>query len=152
MRAIFNMGGGRANKTGGVGSLKVDGSNLVQNTREPGNSTSDRRRTGQRAGETISQAGLEKSEVKENKFDAEKMMQKELKRSDVEKLIEELDELDKFVDKGFDFHIHEGTENIWVEVIDRASDEIVREIPSEKLLDIVAGLKELVGLFLDEKI
>ena len=74
----------------------------------------------------------------------------QLHREDVERLVEELQELDRFVDKGFDYNIHEDTEKLWVEVVDRNNQEVIREIPPEKLLDVVAGIKEVVGLFLDE--
>ena len=39
-----------------------------------------------------------------------------------------------------------------VKIIDITTDEIIREIPPEKILDIVAGLWELSGLLVDERI
>ena len=87
----------------------------------------------------------------EDKFHPDKMRQElQLHREEVERLVEELQELDRFVDKGFDYNIHEDTEKLWVEVVDRNNQEVIREIPPEKLLDVVAGIKEVVGLFLDE--
>ena len=38
-----------------------------------------------------------------------------------------------------------------VKVIDKDTDEIIREIPSEKVLDMVAKMWELNGLLVDEK-
>ncbi len=52
----------------------------------------------------------------------------------------------------FEFSIHEDTKEIMVKVIDEATDEVIREIPPEKILDMVARMWELVGLFIDEKI
>ncbi|OWZ85055.1 flagellar biosynthesis protein FlaG [Natranaerobius trueperi] len=75
----------------------------------------------------------------------------ELNRDEVEKALEDFKELDKFVDKGFDFNIHEKTEEVWVEVIDRQNDEVIREIPPEKMLDIIAGIQEVAGLIVDEE-
>ena len=66
--------------------------------------------------------------------------------------LEELDELNRIIDKGFQFQIHEGSDRIWVQVIDKHTDEIIREVPPEQVLDIVAGLKEIVGLLIDEKL
>jgi len=51
-----------------------------------------------------------------------------------------------------EFSIHEQTRQIMVKIIDGETDEIIREIPPEKILDMVAKLWELAGLFVDEKI
>ena len=54
-------------------------------------------------------------------------------------------------DRRLEFSIHEETKKILVKVIDTEDDSIIREIPSEKILDMVAKLWELAGLFVDEK-
>ena len=38
-----------------------------------------------------------------------------------------------------------------VKVIDIETEEIVREIPSEKILDLVAMIWEMTGLIVDER-
>lgn len=50
------------------------------------------------------------------------------------------------------FSIHEGTHKIIVKVMDARNDEVIREIPPEKLMDMVAKLWELAGLIIDEKV
>lgn len=52
----------------------------------------------------------------------------------------------------FEFSIHEKTKQIMVKVVDTATKEVVREIPSEKILDMVAAMCENAGLFVDEKV
>jgi len=52
----------------------------------------------------------------------------------------------------FEFFIHEGTKEIMVKVIDEDTDEVIREIPPEKILDMVAKMWEMLGLFVDEKV
>lgn len=47
--------------------------------------------------------------------------------------------------------IHEKTNTIMVLVMRDETNEIVREIPSEKMLDIMFNLSGKVGVFLDEK-
>ena len=39
-----------------------------------------------------------------------------------------------------------------VKVIDQNTDEIIREIPPEKILDMVAALWEMAGIIVDRKI
>jgi len=53
--------------------------------------------------------------------------------------------------KELEFSIHNKTKQIMVKVIDRDSKEVLRELPPEKVLDMVAHLCEVSGIFLDEK-
>lgn len=55
-------------------------------------------------------------------------------------------------DRRFEFSIHEGTKEIMVKVIDDETGEIIREIPPEKILDMVAKMWEMAGLLVDRKI
>jgi len=69
------------------------------------------------------------------------------------------EQMTRFVEKAnklfrtttIEFAIHEKTKTVIVKVLDRDSGEIIREIPPEKLLDILAGLWELAGLIVDER-
>lgn len=49
------------------------------------------------------------------------------------------------------FHVHEETGRIWVQVIDLDTQEVIKEIPPERYLDLVARIWELVGLLVDER-
>ncbi|CAG7633907.1 hypothetical protein PAESOLCIP111_03512 [Paenibacillus solanacearum] len=51
----------------------------------------------------------------------------------------------------FEFSIHEKTKSIMVKVLDKETGSVLREIPSEKILDMVAKMCEMTGLILDEK-
>lgn len=51
----------------------------------------------------------------------------------------------------FKFSIHEQTHAISVKVIDKDKGEIIREIPPEKVLDMVAKMWEMAGIIVDEK-
>lgn len=51
----------------------------------------------------------------------------------------------------FEFSIHEKTKEIIVKVVDKDTKEIIREIPSEKMVDMVVAMCENAGLFVDEK-
>jgi len=49
------------------------------------------------------------------------------------------------------FKIHERLNEVMVKVIDSETEEVIREIPPEKLLDMFASMLELAGLLVDEK-
>jgi len=51
----------------------------------------------------------------------------------------------------FEYSIHEGTKEIMVKVINKETQEVIREIPPEKILDMVAKMWELVGILVDER-
>ncbi|MBM7684491.1 MAG: flagellar protein FlaG [Epulopiscium sp.] len=51
----------------------------------------------------------------------------------------------------FEFSIHEETKQIMVKVINKETKELIREIPPEKILDMVAHLWEVAGIIVDEK-
>ncbi len=55
-------------------------------------------------------------------------------------------------DRRFEFSIHEKTKQIMVKVIDATNDEVIRELPPEKILDMVAAMWEVAGILVDRKI
>lgn len=73
----------------------------------------------------------------------------------------EKEQLEKIVDNFNDlipshtslkFELHEKLEKYYVKVIDDKTKEVVKEIPSKKMLDMYAAMKEFLGLMVDEKI
>lgn len=53
--------------------------------------------------------------------------------------------------RSFEFSIHEATKEIVVKVIDKDTNEVIREIPNQKILDMVAKMWEMAGIFVDER-
>ncbi len=49
------------------------------------------------------------------------------------------------------YSIHEKTHQIMVKIINKETDEVIKELPPEKILDMVANMLELAGLVVDEK-
>ena len=49
------------------------------------------------------------------------------------------------------FSYHEKTKRISIKVLDQESGEVIREIPPEKTLDMIAKTLELAGILVDEK-
>ncbi|WP_442596324.1 flagellar protein FlaG [Neobacillus sp. D3-1R] len=50
------------------------------------------------------------------------------------------------------FQYHEKLNEYYVTIVDDATKEVVREIPSKKLLDTYAAMTEFLGLLVDKKI
>ncbi|CAM3233941.1 flagellar protein FlaG [Paenibacillus taichungensis] len=51
-----------------------------------------------------------------------------------------------------DISIHEKTHDIMVKVLNKETGEVLREIPPEKTLDLVAKMMEIAGILIDEKV
>lgn len=49
------------------------------------------------------------------------------------------------------FGIHERTGRVTIKVLDKGTKEVVREIPAEKTLDMIAKCMEFAGILIDEK-
>ena len=72
-----------------------------------------------------------------------------------EQLIHAVDRANKSFepfDRRFEISIHEKTGSIMVKVINSINDEVIREIPPEKILDMVAHMLEIAGIIVDERV
>ncbi|MCT4596777.1 MAG: flagellar protein FlaG [Vallitalea sp.] len=87
--------------------------------------------------------------VVEQSIDVE--IHKQNREHEVIDAIEKANKHFKTFDRRLEFSIHDKTKQIMVKVINTEDDSIVREIPSEKILDMVAKLWEMSGIFVDEK-
>jgi flagellar protein FlaG len=49
------------------------------------------------------------------------------------------------------FGIHEATNRVTIKIVDKESKKVIKELPPEKTLDMIAKVWELAGLMVDEK-
>jgi flagellar protein FlaG len=49
------------------------------------------------------------------------------------------------------FGIHEATNRVTIKLVDKETKEVIKELPPEKTLDMIAKVWELAGLLVDEK-
>lgn len=76
----------------------------------------------------------------------------QLSEKKVIETIEKANESLAMIQTRFEFSIHEKTKEIMIKVYNKETDELIREIPPEKILDMIAKMWELAGLFVDEKV
>ena len=65
--------------------------------------------------------------------------------------IEDANKALEMVNKRFEFSVHEKTKEIMVKIVDSETDEVIREIPPEKILDLIAKMCEMAGILVDER-
>lgn len=123
------------NSVGNVGKIKTayektlaaDTTNKVQTTSQPALVSKD--------------TDLENTPAQEHKVDKDK-------------LNKELDGLNKWLQSTnthLKFQLHDQLNEYYVEVIDDKTNEVIREIPSKKMMDMVAQMHKMIGLLVDEK-
>ncbi len=49
------------------------------------------------------------------------------------------------------FGIHEKTNRVTIKIVDKKTKDVIKEVPAEKTLDLIAKAWELAGLLVDEK-
>lgn len=49
------------------------------------------------------------------------------------------------------FGIHEGTNRVTIKLVDRDTKKVIKELPPEKTLDMIAKVWEMAGIMVDEK-
>ncbi|MGE5613324.1 MAG: flagellar protein FlaG [Bacillota bacterium] len=69
----------------------------------------------------------------------------------ISEAVEKLNRMFEESNRRFEYSVHEKTNSIIIRVINEATNEVVREIPPEKILDIMASIMELAGLIVDER-
>lgn len=78
-------------------------------------------------------------------------LRKEMTAEEVVKQVENANHQLKIYDRRLEFSIHDETHKIMVKVINTNDDSVIREIPSERALDMLAYVWKLTGILLDEK-
>jgi flagellar protein FlaG len=99
-----------------------------------------------------------KSETKVEKpvpVQPKQSVQEMVERIPKERLIDKVDEMNEFLEPtstSLKFQLHEKLEVYYVQIIDTRTDEVLKEIPNKKFLDMYASMAEIAGLLVDEKL
>lgn len=72
-------------------------------------------------------------------------------REDLERAVEQSNRIIFNGDNDFEFKLHEGTNRMIVKLVNKDTKEVIKEIPSEKILDLIANIWDLVGILVDER-
>ncbi|HMM61821.1 MAG TPA: flagellar protein FlaG, partial [Candidatus Rifleibacterium sp.] len=79
---------------------------------------------------------------------------KETKEKNEEELRDAVDKLNKtavIFDRSLRFQVHDKTHRTMVSVVDIVQDKVIRQIPTEEVLDLVAKMDDYLGLIFDKK-
>jgi len=71
---------------------------------------------------------------------------------EVEEALEQLEKTAHAFSRRFHFKLHEKAHEYFVQIINIETNEVINEVPPEKVLNLVAQIKELVGLILNKRV
>ncbi|MGG3563596.1 flagellar protein FlaG [Neobacillus rhizosphaerae] len=69
-----------------------------------------------------------------------------------EKVINSMNEFLKASNTHLKFQFHDELKEYYVTLVDDTTNEVVKEIPSKKLLDMYAAMTDYLGLLVDKKV
>lgn len=123
-----------------VGKI-ISGSQLLQRAENIEYPTSARDRS---KNQELSQTNTKSNWYEQKSGEPDKREAKEL-----------VDSLNKFLEPSYTdlkFEYHEKLEEYYVTIIDPSTNEVIKEVPPKKLLDVYASMAELLGFIVDEKV
>ncbi len=69
----------------------------------------------------------------------------QLTREDVEEMVEALEEMTKTLQTKLNFSINESTNDVVVRVLDKDTEEVIKQFPPEELLELQEKMQDLTG-------
>ena len=88
-------------------------------------------------------------DVKVNTEDAGSDKNREYSNEQIKKAVEQMNK--NMYNSEAVFGIHEGTNRVTIKIVDKDTKEVIKELPPEKTLDMIAKVWEMAGLLVDEK-
>lgn len=78
--------------------------------------------------------------------------QQAITESTIENQIDSMNDLLSTTPTSIKFNMHKDLDRIYVQVVDQQTKEVVKEIPPEEFLDMVASMLKNAGLIVDERV
>jgi len=106
-----------------------------------------------RVGQQIKDTGLKDIDANAQKMvKGDPSLNGNVSENDIIQAVRQANKALEGTNRRFEYSIHEQTKTIMVKVIDTQTNEVIREIPPEKILNLIAKLWELAGIIVDEKV
>ena len=102
----------------------------------------------------IHQSDKQQSYIKKTlstEYKPEPIIVSEITKEELEATVEKANQFLLGLKTQFDFKVHEGTGRTVVRLIDKQTEEVVKEIPPEKMLDVLESIWDSAGILVDRK-
>lgn len=81
---------------------------------------------------------------------AEQQAEQQTKNDQIKKAVEQINKKLSAQSEAV-FGIHEETNRVTIKIVDKETKEVIKEVPPEKTLDMIAKVWEIAGILVDEK-
>lgn len=98
---------------------------------------------------TAKVAATEKSDSQSQEGAGNGANQQQASNEQIKKAVEQLNK--NMAHSTAVFGIHEETNRVTIKIVDKDTKEVIKELPPEKTLDMIAKAWELAGILVDEK-
>lgn len=71
--------------------------------------------------------------------------------AEVEQTVESLNDAMRLLERGINFEVDRKVDRTIIRVVDKETDEVIKQIPSEDLLKVIEHLQEMQHLLFDDK-
>lgn len=92
---------------------------------------------------------IEPSEKSSNQQSQQQMSQEQASPEQIRRAVEQLNK--KMEHSEAVFGIHDGTNRVTIKIVDRTTKEVIKELPPERTLDMIAKVWEMAGILVDER-
>ncbi|SES71458.1 flagellar protein FlaG [Salinibacillus kushneri] len=75
-----------------------------------------------------------------------------ISRDEAKNITEGLNKFLEPIHTSIRYEFHEKLEDYYVTIVDQETDEVIKEIPPKKMLDMYAAMAEFMGFIVDEKV
>lgn len=129
------------------GSVSVQRPQTSVHTEKPDSSSTSSVPTAEQVDRTttVVENSQEKGQTNSNDQGREQQLSHEQIRKAVERLNKNLSNSEAV------FGIHEDTNRVTIKIVDKNTKEVIKELPPEKTLDMIAKVWEMAGILIDER-
>lgn len=92
---------------------------------------------------------IEPPEQSSNQQSQQQMTQDQASPEQIKRAVEQLNK--KMSHSSAVFGIHEETNRVTIKIVDKETREVIKELPPEKTLDMIAKVWEMAGILVDER-
>lgn len=128
--------------------MRISGTNSIElsQVKSPSVATSSINQDVQKQGSELTSNATKINEAVQPLDNSEETKQK------VQEAVSKMNEMLELTNNTSKFMYHEGLERYYVSVVNRDTEEVVKEIPPKKLLDAFYEMQKMLGMIVDEKI
>lgn len=78
--------------------------------------------------------------------------ERQVSKEELEQAINQMNDFLKPTYTSVQFKLHDKTHSYYAVLVDSATSEVIKEIPSKKMLDMYAAMEDFIGILFDKKI